>query len=352
MASPLRSHVLAACAFVACASAHAASFDCKAAKSPTEKAICASPKLSALDERMARDYDRAVHALSAAGAAQLKESQRNWLRFATRVCATRAAAQRGEHAGQCLETEYARRLDQLAQAGVRIGPFVFNRLDWYAAALVKVEEAGPRPGFVTDHVGYAQIDAPLDAATTAWNATQRHDGPTRPPSADPDSDTPPDSEGASDEDLDFTLGCVSDRFISLSQDSSEYDHGAAHPMTSHEVHNALLVPALRKMTAGDLFAANSGWKDKLPRLFWQSLQRDPDADKDSPPSVKEAVLAAGANPERWLLTPTGLQISFDSDEGGCHACNPGPITVPWATLKPMLASPDFAACKGPPATKP
>ena len=348
MMSPVRRHALAAFVLAACTGAQAASFDCKAAKSPTEKAICASPKLSALDERMAQDYERAVHALSPAGAAQLKESQRNWLRFATRVCATRAAAQRGEHAGQCLETEYAHRLEQLAQAGVRVGPFVFNRLDWYAATLVKVEETGQRPGFATDHVGYAQIDAPLSAATTAWNATQRHD----PPVAGADADTPTDSDGASDEDLDFTLGCVGDRFISLSKSNAEYDHGAAHPMVSHEVSNVMLVPALRKMTAGDLFAANSGWKDKLPRLFWQAFTPESGADKNDPPSIREAVLASAANPERWLLTPAGLQISFDSDEAGCYACNPGPLTVPWSTLKPMLASPDFAACKGPPANRP
>ena len=62
--------------------------------------------------------------------------------------------------GSCCETEYAHRFQQPAQAGVRIGPFVFNRLDLQAASLVKVEETGQRLGFATDHVGYASSRRP------------------------------------------------------------------------------------------------------------------------------------------------------------------------------------------------
>ncbi len=113
----------------------------------------------------------------------------------------------------------------------------------------------------------------------------------------------------------------------------------------------LLVPTLHKMTVSDIFAAGTPWKAKLPALFWNVYTRDPDAAKDVA-SVEEAIKASAANPERWLLTPEGLQISFDADEAGYYACNPGPITVPWSTLKPMLAAPDLAACKGPPAARP
>ena len=31
---------------------------------------------------------------------------------------------------------------------------------------------------------------------------------------------------------------------------------------------------------------------------------------------------------------------------------PGPLTVPWSTLKPLLAMPELAACKGPEAPRP
>ena len=336
---------MAALVAAATGTAHAASFDCNAAKTPTEKAICGSPKLSALDERLAQDYERALHALGPAGAAQLKTSQRSWLRFATQVCTPGKRPGHGESTAECLETEFGHRLEQLAQAGVRVGPYVFNRIDYYAAARGRDDEGGSHSGFVTDHVAFAQIDAPLTAATNAWNAAQRRDDPG-PITLSNESD-----DVAEDDDTDYTLGCASDRFISLQVDGSEYQHGAAHGSYDHEVHDTMLVPALRKMTASDLFAAGTPWKSRLPTLFWNVYTQDPDAGKDVE-SIQQAIRESAANPERWLLTPAGLQISFDAYEAGCYACNPGPITVPWASLKPMLATPEFAACKAPLAAKP
>ena len=338
-----RRSAAAALLFTLAAGAHAASFDCKAAKSSTEKAICGSAKLSALDEKLAQDYERALHALSAAGAAQLKASQRSWLRFATQVCAPGKRPGHGESTTECLEVEFGHRLDQLAQAGLRVGPYVFNRVDYYAAARSH-DDTGYHNGFVTQHVGFAQIDAPVNAATTAWNAAQRKDDPGTLAASD-------DADNDEDDDTDYTFGCAGDRFVSLQVDNSEYNHGTPHGTFAHEVHSTLLVPGLRKMTAGDLFAGNAPWKTRLPTLFWNAYAKDPDANKDTP-SVEEAVKSSAVDPERWLLTPIGLQISFDAYEAGCYACNPGPITVPWASLKPMLASPEFAACKAPPAAKP
>jgi len=331
--------------------AHAASFDCKLAKTPVERAVCASPKLSTLDEQLAQEYGRALHALSPGGAAQLKESQRSWLRFAARVCTSRDPKRHGEKPADCLAPEYGRRIAQLAQAGVRVGPYVFNRVDFQSATrLQKDDGAGDVPGFATDHVAFAQIDAPVTPATTAWNAAQRLDPPT-PDTGDDGADrSSDDDDPASDNDADFTIGCASERFISLSKTTAYFVHGSAHGGYDHEVRNVVFAPGMRKMTANDVFAANSGWKTRLPGLFWNAYARDPEAAKDFP-AIKEAILESGANPDRWLLTPAGLQISFDADEAGCYACNPGPITVPWATLKPMLANPDLANCQAPPPVK-
>ena len=342
----------AALAFVAGAGAHAASFDCKAAKSPAERAICGSPKLSTLDERLAADYERALHALSPAGAAQLKDSQRSWLRFATRVCTARAAKRNGAETTECLAREYERRRDELAQAGVRVGPYVFNRLDYYAAVRTgpKDDGAGNYAGFMTEHVAFAQIDAPTTAATTAWNAAQRAEPPS-PDSGDDRVAATSDDDPAMDNDLDFELGCAGQRFISLSKKTAYFQHGSAHGGYDHEVRNVVFAPGMRKMTAGDVFGANAAWKTRLPTLFWNVYAQGRDA-ADGPASIKEAILESAVNPERWLLTPAGLQIAFDADEAGCYACNPGPLTVPWSALRPMLASPDVAACQGPPVKQP
>ena len=99
------------------------------------------------------------------------------------------------------------------------------------------------------------------------------------------------------------------------------------------------------MVATDFFTAGSGWKAKLPPLFVNTWLKGGDGDVLA--SQKEAIQAAAADPEAWLPTPEGLRISFSEGEAGCHACNPGPITVPWSALKAMLAAPDLATCKAP-----
>lgn len=327
-------------ALVAASGAHAASFDCKAAKSATEKAICGSPKLSALDDKLAAEYERAVHALSPDGAAQLKDSQRSWLRFATQVCVPRKRASGADDPADCLATEYAHRIGDLAQAGVRLGPYVFNRIDRYAAARDPSDDGGQYGGFVWQHVAFPQIDAATNPAAVAWNKAQHQDAPGE-VAAPTGADDP-----AEDDETDYTLGCVGDRFISMRVDGSEYPHGAAHGSYDHAVNNALLVPVFRKMAATDVFAANAPWKAKLPALFWNAWLKDGN-DPDVPASVKDAIQESAANPDAWLLTPAGLQITFSAYEAGCYACNPGPITVPWAALKTMLAAPDIPVCKAP-----
>ncbi|QCO05190.1 lysozyme inhibitor LprI family protein [Azospirillum argentinense] len=86
--------------------AAAAGFPCSKATTPTEKAICADPALSALDERLAATYRAALEHLSgaspeegAAGAA-VKADQRAWLRERD-SCGADAA---------CLRRAYDRRM--------------------------------------------------------------------------------------------------------------------------------------------------------------------------------------------------------------------------------------------------
>lgn len=55
------------------------SFDCRAARSKIEKAICADPALSALDRRIAAAYQKLLAALDAPGRTALRMDQRTFL---------------------------------------------------------------------------------------------------------------------------------------------------------------------------------------------------------------------------------------------------------------------------------
>ncbi len=333
---------LAVAAIASCA--NAASFDCKSAATPMEQAICKSPVLSALDERMARTYARAMDALSAEGAARLKASQRAWLRFVTPACVSRrsiAPGAGGDFAlASCIQAEFGWRIQQLEQAGVRIGPYVFNRIDRYVSRPAAADDdTGSHHGIVVHQVAYPQIDAPRSAATDAWNAAQRRE----PAPLDPEDDT--------DEEADYTVHCVGERFISLGIFNSQYVHGAAHGEYRRGSHTLLLAPSVRELAADDVFTPRSDWQGRLPSLFWEVYLEKNRAEKDLP-GVEPAIRARAIDPGAWLPTPAGLQISFDAYEAGCYACDPGPLTVPWSTLKPLLATPEIAACEAPAAARP
>lgn len=81
----------------------AASFDCKAARSPMEVAICSDDELSALDERMSQAY-RALLASPEQSSAEVKASQRAWLKEGRRRCEPR------EDIVSCLKSAYEERL--------------------------------------------------------------------------------------------------------------------------------------------------------------------------------------------------------------------------------------------------
>ena len=81
--------------------AAAASFDCKKAATPTEKAICADPILSRLDEQLDDAYRVAQKRASSRTA--LRDAQRQWLATRRDVC--RDAA--------CLRAAYQARIDAL-----------------------------------------------------------------------------------------------------------------------------------------------------------------------------------------------------------------------------------------------
>ena len=81
--------------------APAASFDCKKSGTAIEVMICADPELSLLDSRLGANYQGLTRRLSADGVAELRRTQREWLRDRN-SCLTQ----------KCLRAKYVFRLDQ------------------------------------------------------------------------------------------------------------------------------------------------------------------------------------------------------------------------------------------------
>ncbi|WP_371212342.1 lysozyme inhibitor LprI family protein [Methylosinus sp. LW4] len=115
----------------------AASFDCAQATTMREKLICRDRSLSDLDTRLARLYRERRGLLSRNGAEQLRLSQASWIGFIDIICPSNPPehAFRSRPQVQCLDARYRERLDQLSEVGRKLGPFVINRIDHYAAYL-------------------------------------------------------------------------------------------------------------------------------------------------------------------------------------------------------------------------
>lgn len=96
--------------------AQAASFECKAASAPDEKAVCGSMALSDLDVRMATLYEVAGHLVAMGQRGMLQDEQRDFLK-------TRAAC--GANAA-CISAAYEARIKAITgvlQSIYARGPF-------------------------------------------------------------------------------------------------------------------------------------------------------------------------------------------------------------------------------------
>jgi uncharacterized protein YecT (DUF1311 family) len=88
-------------------SVHAASFDCRLAKSPVEKAICSNPHLSALDDELGRAYQDALKK-AGEGDVVVRRDQEAWLSSLREDCS-------GAQIVSCIERQDTARIRVLKQ---------------------------------------------------------------------------------------------------------------------------------------------------------------------------------------------------------------------------------------------
>ena len=120
------------------ATAHAASFDCARARTGVEKAICADPKLSEYDERIAAAYKRALGEWDGAIRGYVRNDQRHWLAEIRRIDDNDGEIEANCTAGDlpCLRREYQLRTDEIESSGYR-NSGVYQRSDGGGNLLVQ-----------------------------------------------------------------------------------------------------------------------------------------------------------------------------------------------------------------------
>lgn len=131
--------ILLAALFIYVAQTSAASFDCKKAHTESEKTICASKDLSAIDDELAGLYKQAIELVSYKE--ELKHQQREWIKKVRNAC-------KGD--GGCLQQEYEDRNNVLKRSimAARIirkpGSQINDRDEIiYAAKKMQLEKTSP-----------------------------------------------------------------------------------------------------------------------------------------------------------------------------------------------------------------
>jgi uncharacterized protein len=107
--------------------AHAASFDCKKARTQVEKTICADAELSQLDEELTSAYRDAMGKAVQSDKDTIRKEQADWLNNRNKVCGSIPGRGRTEPDGVCLKTAYEYRIWKLAPARDESNPLRAGR---------------------------------------------------------------------------------------------------------------------------------------------------------------------------------------------------------------------------------
>jgi uncharacterized protein len=307
-------------------SASAASFDCATAKRPQDLLICDTPSLSVADDRMAALYTAALSSVSELGRALLKTSQQSWLRYLSAVCPVSGNVADRVEKIDCLSQKYRRRSEKLDGAIQRKGPFLFVRVDLYAAVPM-TEPSSKDQAFSIHEVSYPQIDEPTSEQTNWWNAisTRRIE-----PSQLCDG-------RYGDETTSYVIDLATSSLISVTWSDSWYCHGTSHGYGSSHTETTVLAPSPHLIEPSDLFRSDVDWDERLKsRVREGVMHAAKDAGYSEVAIDRSAIDAAAANPARWRLTQQGLVVFFEQYELGLGRVFSPAVMIPWPDMQDIL----------------
>lgn len=316
----------------------AASFDCSAAATPFEHAICDNPVLSEADELLARTYATATGGLAPSSLTLMREDQRKWLAYAQRACTDTAepltAGRYDETGANCLSSTFSSRSSALEQSRMLAGHRFLVQGEYHV--LPDPNETGNPDSLwpvATHEVTYPLLVAD-DALAPAFNSfiTQRVEALAQ---TAVDDEAQNDYDTGADTSLAITIKeVVGANRITMETGSYWYGHGAAHGnYTLNFLH--YFVPEEREVVAGDIFSGKR-WSQTLVNAAWAQLQAEHGEalDISDPADIADLVV----DPSRWDLSDDyGLVIQFQPYEVSAYAYGAPTIRVPWEKLEAIKA---------------
>ena len=321
--------------------AAAASFDCAAAGTPFEHAICDIPELSAADERLAKSFATATGGLTKESVVLMRGDQRAWLDYAQRACTDDARPlTRGSYSemgGSCLVEKFNTRSAALEQS---------RMIDGHRFFIKSLYAALPDPNEVDEPDSYWKVASheavmpQLEAGDPLAEAFNRYvmaeaARNTETLSLAGASDVA-DLEATADSSLNIAvkeLGGTSR--ITLLVNTYWYGHGAAHGQWSVSYLHYLTAEE-RGLEASDMFAGED-WQATLAEAAWEQLQKEHPVDWLQVGAADD-IAGIVVQPTRWELSNAyGLVIQFQPYEVSAYAYGAPTITIPWERLDAIKA---------------
>lgn len=316
------------------APALAASFNCAKAATPQEKAICASPKLSAADDQMAAAYRAILHAVPESFQQEIRADQLVWIHRLATECPADNSEQRA-YLERCILGRENARTAALKQMYVEQGGIKFA---WHAVFRevpgdVRAEDPNDQPGSLEASWPEALSDS---TEWAAWNkgiaekvrAIAGLPSPTASSSQLKSWSPDPGMDAAVSTSIHF----VSSQLVTATITDFWDGHGA-HPNHDSVEFNWLLEQQ-RVLRPEDIFRADSQWADALFAATEQYLQKA--VDGYDPEDTAKTLHKITSNSESWRIDAKGLSIVFQPYAVACYACTPQPFTMSWEQLRPLL----------------
>jgi len=284
------------------------------------------------EQQLAAAYQDALRQLSVEAGKLLAAGQHSWESYVGDICQADGGADQAIHREQCLASAYAERIDRLKGAVATRGPFAFVQVTGYCARRMPDDDTGNHPGWVTHEFAYPRIDKPATPGTELWNQLVAGKVPAK-PCDDADTET--------DTSLDYALGLVTDRLISVDWSSWFFPHGAAHGGGAAFTQTIVLTPAPHALRPEDLFRPDGPWRQVLQSALVADLREEVPNDQWPLYGRFEAFAAqVAADPERWSLDENGISFSFNQYEIGPYSYAPPGFIIPWSALRDaMVADP-------------
>jgi len=323
---------------LATSAALAASFDCTKAMTPQEKAICSSPELSVADDKMAAAYKAVLAAARPEMAAKVRDGQRVWLRAIADHCINPGSTPPTALA-ECVLGYYETRTAELQRlSGTNHDAFItqFIYLTWPDAP-GESSDLEENPGFGTLRATWPESTND----TPEWKAWNKAIEAATQSLASLDGEKSPSGEwlkewaAEGESEVYASVGFYSEELVTASIGIEGMGHFAGHPGGSSIEFNWLLKQK-RELRPEDVFRKDSQWERIIEARCSKELQ-ELDADRLAD-DWEEALPKVVLDSRNWRLNVEGLTMVFPEYAVGGHVAPVSPLTIPWATLRPLLQS--------------